>query len=222
MMSFLHRFGARNRKDAIGEYLSLYKHYQRKSYKRGLGKYLFSRMRRAMSEKHGIVAVVIRSYHDMFPMDKRAMDETEWILLKHRDLGLKSLPVMFKKLALTSKGYHQFLRIANKANGATLRALKVEKAGGLKVTKKRAKKTMKMINKITKKFKVRLGGKRFVRAYAKKSLRHARRHRKEDEELVQGWGDADADRPYNPFPCKAWEGTSAHAECLRKNRRSDE
>merc|ERR1711939_987271 len=101
---FLYRYGKRKGSNNVGEYVALYRPFM-KYYNKGIDKYLIDRLHAAMQDKSGILSARLLPFHvEGIPKRKPAM------MLKHRDLGLQTLPRMFVKMALPVSKYQSLLR----------------------------------------------------------------------------------------------------------------
>jgi hypothetical protein len=107
--TFLYRFGVKKRtKNAFGEYTSLVKTYTR-FYKRGLGKYLLYRMKRAMRYKGGVLSW---------------SKKHKLLVLNHARLGLRGQPKAFRKWGVTARKFKSAVKSVRKLNAALWNAVK--------------------------------------------------------------------------------------------------
>jgi len=107
--TFLYRFGVKKRtRNAFGEYIALVKTYAR-FYKRGLGKYLLYRMRRAMRYKGGILSW---------------SKKHKLLVLNHSRLGLRGQPKAFRKWGVTARKFKSEVVQVRKLNAALWNAVK--------------------------------------------------------------------------------------------------
>merc|ERR1719409_1304009 len=107
--TFLYRFGVKKRtRNAFGEYIALVKTYAR-FYKRGLGKYLLYRMRRAMRYKGGILSW---------------SKKHKLLVLNHSRLGLRGQPKAFRKWGVTARKFKSEVVQVRKLNAALRNAVK--------------------------------------------------------------------------------------------------
>jgi len=121
--NFLYRFGQKPNPNSVGEYIGMYRSYM-KFYNVGIGHYLIQRLHAALSNKNGILtAKMITTKRDGVLRSRPSM------MLKHRTLGLQSLPHMFKKLALPVPKYTKNLRIVKKTNKVTVASAQFEADG---------------------------------------------------------------------------------------------
>jgi len=120
---FLYRYGKRKGSNNVGEYVALYRSFM-KYYNKGIDKYLIDRLHAAMQDKSGILSARLLPFHvEGIPKRKPAM------MLKHRDLGLQTLPRMFVKMALPVSKYQSLLRTVRKTNKITVASAQFEADG---------------------------------------------------------------------------------------------